>query len=361
MDRDAVNFDANDDADALDLAVIAQIIVDADEMTEAELLLEAAESAPAAGDPAAFAAELGSAPAAAGAPAPAGIKRRRRGARSGTVPISASAMYSIFDSAKGRKTDKEMSKAVWRLTAANTRSALKNKGKRNGFQISLHPAALQFAIRLRLRCGLVCYNDIADVFFLPSSRSLDKVINAGDALESGVMKTVLKDLGAEFGAPVRAPPAGSSGGAGGVEWKHCVTLLFDAMKLSKKVMYNAATNKLVGFTHLSAARDVLLSEFTRAAQALGARADSDPPPAETPLAEQMLVFYVVGMGVSGIHHPVARYILSTVDKAAVRCYFDEVVIALYSVGLVVVSAVDDGAGENRSFMSGLANLPVSQN
>jgi hypothetical protein len=130
------------------------------------------------------------------------------------------------------------------------------------------------------------------------------------------------------------------------------------MKLSKKIMYNASTNKLVGFTHLSAARDVLLSEFTRAAQAQGA--DSDPPPAETLLAEQMLVFYVVGMGRSGMHHPVARYFLSTVDKAAVRRYFDEVVSALHSVGLVVVSAVDDGAGENRSFMTGFANLPVSQ-
>ncbi|KAJ1638749.1 hypothetical protein T492DRAFT_833491 [Pavlovales sp. CCMP2436] len=130
------------------------------------------------------------------------------------------------------------------------------------------------------------------------------------------------------------------------------------MKLSNKVMFNVSTNKLVGFTHLSAARDVLCSELTRAAQVQGA--DSDLPPAETLLAEQMLVFYVDGMGVSGIHHPVARYFLSTVDKAAVRRYFNEVVSALHRVGLVVVSAVDDGTDENRSFMSGLANLPVSQ-
>ncbi|KAJ1629594.1 hypothetical protein T492DRAFT_1145046, partial [Pavlovales sp. CCMP2436] len=203
MDRDAVQFDADNDEDAADLAELASIVVAADEMTEEDYLREAAESAPAAAAPAAFATELGS------APAPAGTKKRMRAARGGAGPISASAMDSIFDSAKGRKTDIEISKAVWRLTAANARSALKNKGMHNGFRISLHPAALQFAIRLRLRCGLACYDSIADVFLLPSSRSLDKVINAGDALESGVMKT-----------------------------------------LSKKVMYNAATNKLVGFTHI---------------------------------------------------------------------------------------------------------------
>ena len=242
-------------------------------------------------------------------------------------------------------------RALWECTLKNAESAAKHDGRRQGSRY--HPVVIRLALELSSSASAQTYDEVAEMFFLPTTRYLQKYKNfaAGDG--EGPMLSVISNM--KIKAASRSFDADS--------WDMCGVLSFDAMTVAQKIAYNPRTGSIVGlpWERDEASIGIVMAEYKRAARrASGARPEeSEAGGGQLELAQHYNVYYFNSLGRPDFAFPVARYCMGSITSASLLHQYNKVTLELALRGFHVAVSVCDGAGENRAFNRISAEVPAS--
>jgi hypothetical protein len=242
-------------------------------------------------------------------------------------------------------------RALWECTMKNAESAAKHDGRRLGCRY--HPVVIRLALELSSSASAATYDEMAEQFFMPTTRYLQKFKNFAEGDGEGPMLSVISNM--KMKAENRAFEPDS--------WDMCGVLSFDAMTVAQKISYNPRTGSIVG---LAWERDqegigIVKAEYARAARRAAGVAPDEPEVSggQLELSKHYNVYYYNSLGRPDFAFPVARYCMGTIETMSLLEQFDEVTMQLALRGFHVSVSVCDGAGENRAFIRVSATVPAS--
>lgn len=146
------------------------------------------------------------------------------------------------------------------------------------------PIIIKFASYLKAKAGNAAYSFLADVYTLPSIRTIDSYSTLDSNSEDGVLYETLNDCERLLNIILASRPNATKNEK---EWARMVILKFDEMKVKKKICYNFHTHEIVGFEEGALNIDVLKKEFNALHQNVDEDEDSQKIP---PVAKHILLF-----------------------------------------------------------------------
>jgi len=226
---------------------------------------------------------------------------------------------------------------IWDSILKNVKRVAENGGSDNKFarrSFRYPDCILRLACTLLNRTGRDTYEELAELFFLPGLRTVQKARNvAGENTEGGVILHALR----------HASQLARDGKW--AEAERVVVLCFDAMKVRNGLVFRADTLELIGMED-SANLNPVLREFV-------AWSADGPPSADLPLATDYIVWYMSNLGNSKenrIRLPIARWAQGPTNSLDVDAMCREVYSECRNYGFDVRFLVCDGASENRKFI-----------
>ena len=250
---------------------------------------------------------------------------------------------SIDEEAKKVFPEGSVMRTVWEDQVKNCKLMVKHGGSRRNCRYS--PTTIKVAILLKNKLGRKNYEDIRELFLLPTGQRLQDSTRAAQDDYDGILFGILK---AFF---IKAENRNLD-----EEWQRCSVMCFDAMSMRGKIFYNYNTGEILGFPHENNNVDAVLSELRQEMESTADADDVHPPE----LAKHYLVIYFAGLGVDDLAFPIARYALTKITGDLLYDIVFEIILALENYTFHVVASAFDGAGENRSFHKMAAALPASK-
>ena len=209
-----------------------------------------------------------------------------------------------------------------------------------------NPLTIKFAMTVLASTGNSSYEKLRSVFHLPTRQHLGSFKTSSAEDDDGLLHGVLEAM------------EGLADAKGYSTWQRHGALCLDSMKLRAGLYWSAHSKAIIGFAFNAYEKpDIMKAEFTRQAKkARGGTDDKDP----VQLAKDYLVFYFTSYDPkANIRFPVARYCLGGVTAGFLIDTIPEVLAGLDDYGFVGISVTGDGAGENRSALGKLADIPAS--
>ena len=121
-----------------------------------------------------------------------------------------------------------------------------------------------------------------------------------------------------------------------LEFKKCICLVWDEVRIKQGLVYDKSSCKLIGFTDLDAIGNHLKSFEQQISTGKTTH----------PIATNMQVFMVRGL-FSGLEFPYAQFPVDNLSGCTIACLVDECICHLESLGFKVLALCCDGASCNR--------------
>ena len=251
----------------------------------------------------------------------------------------------------------ELIEFLWKESVANFVKA-KRSGKGN---VRFDPVFIKFAIYLRSKVNTGAYKFMANVFNLPSERTLSNYDTLDGNAKEGILHETLRQMEHEFNNRLKDVDCMNPRHG---EWMGSGVLKFDEMKVKEKLVFNPHTMELVGFVGGAVGDDVVTEEFRRLSQQHNEDESKDggvgnQRPAT---AEHLLLFIFTSWDKQQplIKRAVARYAVggkSTGSDLVQK--IDRIICALFARGFIVNQICSDGASENVAALKMMATLTAA--
>ena len=244
----------------------------------------------------------------------------------------------------------ELIQFLWKESINNFVKA-KRCGKNN---VRFDPIFIKFAIYLRAKVDTGTYRFMANVFNLPSDRTLSNYDTLDGQAKEGILHETLRQTENEF--EQRSEKEGVLNPLHG-EWLRAGILKFDEMKVREKLCFNPHTMELVGFVGGGIDNDVIKHEFKRLAkqhaeaevvEENNVKDDGDES-LRPDIAQHLLLFIFSTWDKERpvIKRAVARYAVGAKSTGSeLACKIEKIICALYVRGFIVNMVASDGASEN---------------
>jgi hypothetical protein len=206
-----------------------------------------------------------------------------------------------------------------------------------------HPVTLKFALRLLIKNGAAGYEEVRDVFALPSTRYLQEFKNAFRD-KMGEQHDLLEAMRA------RATRQGLS------EWEKHGIIKWDAMKCCEGFVSNVHTGELVGFEFA----DIMsFDHLQRELNALDDDEASTPVAASKPkVAKYWTEVFFTSAGVGSFSYSVYRMATSDLSAHHIVSMLYAVLVALDMYDFACIGTVCDGASEHRKMQKDIGTISV---
>lgn len=188
-----------------------------------------------------------------------------------------------------------------------------------------HPMLIRWCLHLKMLSSSA-YNSLRKILTLPCGRTLQDYTHWIEA-ESGVQPEVTEQL--MKAAEIDSLP----------EWKKCVAVVFDEVRVKEGIVYDKHNCRILGFVDLGEVNNSLLS-FERS---LDGKDDF-------PVAKHILMFMVRGIFIK-VKFPYAQFPTRDLSAEVLYPIVWEVIRNLECAGLKVVSLTGDKASVNRKFFN----------
>lgn len=246
----------------------------------------------------------------------------------------------VFEKLEGGENS--LARHIWSACVENAKTAQRTGSK----HACRYPrCVIRFAVGLLSKVGKNTFEEIRNIFGLPSARHVQSFSSSSGRDADGVLDDSLSDLKA------------IADKLGLAAHQRRVFLAFDGCTLKDGVFWDASSKEIVGF-----ATDVYLEVDIMAAarQFMQSASELESKPENIPLAKTYLVFYLSAVEANvNLKGPAARFCITKATAAFLIDVVPRVIARAYNYGFNVIGVVCDGAAENRSAMSSLAKIPVS--
>lgn len=252
----------------------------------------------------------------------------------------------ILDAKNGDFDDlpqKDLISYLCKVSWENVRKA-KKSGKKS---VEFCPIVLKFAHYVKSQMNNSSYSFLANVFNLPSISTLNKKSAYDTNTEDGLMHETMKSMEEDFKQHFKDKEI--------VDWDRMGVLKFDEMKIKEKMVFNTHTNEIIGFTDPTLTVDVLKVELENMDKEVQEGGERKKPE----IAKNILVFMFERWDGEPMKRVVARYSVGKANGEFLHNTILHVVCGLASRGFLVNQITSDGATENVSALSQLANINAS--
>lgn len=252
----------------------------------------------------------------------------------------------ILDAKNGEFDDlpqKDLISYLCKVSWENVRLA-KKSGKK---AVEFCPIVLKFAHYVKSQMNNSSYSFLANVFNLPSISTLNKKSAYDTNTEDGLMHETMKSMEEDFNHHFKDKEI--------IDWDRMGILKFDEMKIKEKMVFNPHTNEIIGFTDPTLTVDVLKSELETMDKDVQEGKRTKPQ-----IAKNILVFMFERWDGEPMKRVVARYSVGKANGEFLHNTILHVISGLASRGFIVNQISSDGATENVSALSQLANIKASE-
>ncbi|GFH62224.1 hypothetical protein CTEN210_18700 [Chaetoceros tenuissimus] len=217
------------------------------------------------------------------------------------------------------------------------------------------PIIIKFATYLRSKMNNSSYEFLAAVSGWPSARTLQRYGGSDTNATDGICHETLDEVKNAFFTNEKE------------EWEKMVSLSFDEFKIKEKLIQNAHTLEIIGFTEQMNDINVLVKELEEQTEQTTSNETNNLTPNKrdnnTPKrASHMLIFMMIRWDDQGdpFKRVVARYAVKGSKGESLVRKVKHVIRALATRDLIVNNVTSDGASENMSCFKQLATYTAKE-